>query len=85
MDVSDAIEEYRRLSPITFRQRWTHLLGVNILKAATGKPWFDGEALEKGLRDILIRNLPIEERSNLQNQEPDEVQLHPGNSQLLKM
>ncbi|PYH80217.1 FabD/lysophospholipase-like protein [Aspergillus uvarum CBS 121591] len=85
MKVSDAIEEYRRLSPIIFRQRWTRFLGSNMLKAAIGRPWFDGKALEKGIRDLLIRNLPAAERSRLQDEMPDEVQLHSGNNQRVKM
>lgn len=83
--MSDAIMEYRLLSPKIFRQSWTRFLGSNIIKAAIGKPWFDGETLEEGVRDLLIRNLPAGERSGLRGQMPDEVQLHPENSQRVKM
>lgn len=65
MDVQSAIVEYRRLSLEIFHPSATRYLGSNIVKSAIGMPWFNGEALEKGVIGIVKDRMSWEEKEHL--------------------
>ena len=65
MDVQSAIVEYRRLSPEIFHPSAARYLGSNIIKSAIGMPWFNGEALEKGVVEIVKYRMSWEEKEHL--------------------
>ena len=65
MDAQSAIIEYRRLSPEIFRPSLTKYLGSDVVKTAFGMPWFDGQALEAGVKGIVKDRLSWEEKESL--------------------
>jgi Patatin-like phospholipase len=65
MDVQSAIAEYKRLSPEIFHQSVTRYAGSNIAKTAVGMPWFKGEALEAGVKRIIVERISWEEKEGL--------------------
>jgi hypothetical protein len=65
MDVQSAISEYYSLSPKIFHQSPMRFLGSNIAKTAIGMPWFEGEALEDGVKRIVKGRISWREREIL--------------------
>jgi hypothetical protein len=63
MSSSDALKEYRNLSPKIFYTSILNRWGGNALKALIGQPWFKGEALKSNVRRIVEEYLPRSERS----------------------
>jgi predicted acylesterase/phospholipase RssA len=65
MDVQTAIDQYKKLSPKIFHQGFERYFGANILRSIFGISWFKGRALEDGIKDILKKSLPEDEKSRL--------------------
>ncbi|XDG05040.1 hypothetical protein ABKA04_004655 [Annulohypoxylon sp. FPYF3050] len=62
MDIYGAIEQYESLAPKIFHQGFASVLGGNIVKSVFAKPWFKARPLEIGIKEIIRRRLPLEER-----------------------
>jgi hypothetical protein len=62
MDISTAMQEYRRISPEIFHQPRIRVPGWNFCKAAFGRPWFKGKSVESAVKDIVGQHLPACER-----------------------
>ncbi|KAI0895216.1 acyl transferase/acyl hydrolase/lysophospholipase [Annulohypoxylon nitens] len=62
MDIYGAIEQYEHLAPEIFHQGFASVLGGNIAKSVFAKPWFKARPLEVGIKEIIRRRLPLEER-----------------------
>ncbi|KAH0562020.1 hypothetical protein GP486_003274 [Trichoglossum hirsutum] len=78
MDIQSAIEQYQQLCPKIFHQGWRHYLGWNIFKSILGMPWYSAPALEKGIKNLLKRRLPDDEKDKLGNDVPEAKLLAPS-------
>jgi hypothetical protein len=53
MSIEDCITVYKTFSEKAFKNR-NNISPVKAFKAATGRPWFDANVLEKAVRDLLF-------------------------------
>jgi hypothetical protein len=62
MDTRSAIAVYKEISPKIFKSSFLSYIGGNAIKALVGRPWFKSETLEKEVKQIVKKYLPVEER-----------------------